>query len=493
MSDEKTENTSATEPRNERVAHSTGIWTGGAEPLDYAVRADWTTLYRSNRPSAEMFAVSYTVDVPARPVTFVFNGGPGAASAFLHFGALGPRILDMPADGSLPAQPAKLVENAESWIEFTDLVFIDPIGTGLSKVLPQNDDSIDADDYYKNRRDLESLAEFMSRWLSANRRWGSPVYVAGESYGGYRAARLARMAQEENGVGINGVILISPALELSILTLTDYEVLNWAGLVPTMTAAAVQHGRSRAFDQTTPLEEILPDAEEFALGDYASMLARGASMPAEDRSAILERLADLIGLPVELVERAGGRITSRVFRRELLRDERRVLSSYDTGMVAVDPFPDREPYAGPDLGDSSVISMYTSAVNQLLRSDLGLVTDDEYALLGKSAAMSWTQDETRAPGLPAMFQPVPGSADDLRYAFSMNPQMEVLIVHGYHDLSTPYFNTARQRDLMRLEAQAEQRLTIENHPGGHMFYTIADSRRAFRDSVRALTKRTAGV
>ena len=188
----------------------------------------------------------------------------------------------------------------------------------------------------------------MGRWLSGNGRWGSPVFIAGESYGGYRVGRLVRMLQETAGIGLNGAILISPALEISMLASGDYDVLAWVDLLPTMAAAAAHHGRSRAFDSGTPLEDVLREAEAFATGDYASFLTRGASMPSADRERILTRLADLVGLPLDLVSRAEGRITMRVFSRELLRDERKVLGLYDATITASDPFPDRESFAGPD-------------------------------------------------------------------------------------------------------------------------------------------------
>src|SRR5436190_13385582 len=321
-----------TKPDHEppRGAASTGTW----NDIHYTATAKWLVLRRKEKPSAEIFSVAYVADSADldRPVTFVFNGGPGASSAYLHVGAVGPQRVDFPADGTLPHMPPRLVQNDESWLAFTDLVFVDPVGTGFSRIIEKDDkkkkddgdgkkgDEPDPKEYFGYKRDLESLSEFIGRWLSGNGRWGSPVFIAGESYGGYRVGRLVRVLQETAGIGLNGAILISPALEISTLIPSDYDVLPWIDALPTMAAAAAHHGRSRVFPAGAALDEVLREAETFATGDYATFLTQGASMAATERERVLTRLADLVGLSVELVTTAEGRITIRAFSRELLRD-----------------------------------------------------------------------------------------------------------------------------------------------------------------------------
>ena len=396
-------------------AETTGTWGRGRKSIAYTAAAKWTVLRKKEKPAAEIFSVSYVAgdgDV-SRPVTFVFNGGPGAASAYLHMGAVGPKRVDFPPDGTLPTMPPRLVENESSWLSFSDLVFVDPVGTGFSRVIEpekkgddkdkgKSDDAADPKEYFGYKRDLESLCEFMSRWLSEHGRWGSPVFIAGESYGGYRVARLARMLQETAGIGLNGAILISPALEITGLSLTDYDALGWIDRIPTMAAAALHHGRSRAFRKSTPLEKALREAEEFATGDYASFLTRGASIPANERTRILSRLADLLGLPLDVVVRAEGRVGILTFVRELLRDERKVLGLYDTTITATDPFPDRDEFSWPDPTLSGISPAYTMAVNRMLRSEIGVETDREYMLLSYEVNLAWKNDaEQRARVLPA--------------------------------------------------------------------------------------------
>lgn len=480
-------------------AETTGTWTGGATPVEYTASAKWHVLRKKEKPAAEVFSVSYVAagSDDERPVTFVFNGGPGASSAYLHMGAVGPRRVDFPADGTLPEMPPRLVENEASWLAFSDLVFVDPVGTGFSRVIEnekkgdegkeKKEDATDPKEFFGEKRDLESMCEFMSRWLSSNGRWGSPVFIAGESYGGYRVGRLVRMLQESTGIGLNGAILISPALEITPLNPTDYDVLGWIDTVPTMAAAAVHHGRSRAFANGTPLEQVLGEAEEFATGEYASFLTRGASMSESDRDRILTRLADLLGLPLDLVVRAEGRVTIRTFSRELLRDERKVLGLYDATITATDPFPDRDAFAGPDPTLSGLSPAYTMAVNRLLRSEIGVETDREYTVLSYEVNTAWKIDSEQHA-----FLPPPGATDDFRYGMSLNPHLKAFVTHGRYDLVTPYFASDRLRNLMRLDPQMAERLTVRHFGGGHMFYAWESSRREFTDAIAAFVARATG-
>ncbi len=487
--DEKREPGPAYEPPT--GAETTATWSGGKRPIDYTASAGWLVLRKKEKPAAEIFSVSYVAagGDGDRPVTFVFNGGPGASSAYLHMGAVGPQRVDLPPDGSLPRLPPRLVQNEASWLAFTDLVFVDPVGTGFSRVIENEegkdakekaDDAADPKEYFGQKRDLESLCELMGRWLSANGRWGSPVLIAGESYGGYRVGRLMRMLQESAGIGLNGAILISPALELTPLSPTDYDSAAWIDRLPTMAATAVYHGRSRVFASGTPLEQVLRESETFATGDYASYLARGAAVPADDRAAVLARLADLLGLPPDLVERTAGRVSIVTFCRELLRDERKVLGFYDTTITIVDPFPDRDPFTGPDPTLHGQTAAFTMAVNRLLRSEIGVETDREYALLSQEVHKAWKDDAEEH-----FFVPPTGATDDFRYGMSLNPHLKVFVTHGRYDLVTPYYASDRLRDLMRLEPEAAERVTVRHFGGGHMFYAWETSRREFTDAIAA--------
>jgi carboxypeptidase C (cathepsin A) len=492
----------AKEPKPEyeppQGAEATARWTGGAKALDYTATAKWLVLRKKEKPSAEIFSVSYVAEGgdAKRPVAFVFNGGPGASSAYLHMGAVGPQRVSFPPDGTLPPLPPKLVQNESSWLAFADLVFVDPVGTGFSRIVeadgngekphqqdgsakPREGEKTDPNEYFGQKRDLESLCEFMSRWLSENDRWGSPVFIAGESYGGYRVGRLVQMLQEEAGIGLNGAILISPALELTGLSGDDYGVVQWVDLLPTMTGGAVFHGRSRAFAAGTPLTEVLAGAEEFASTDYAAFLIRGASLGAPERDRTLSRLADLLGLPVEFVTRAEGRVNPVIFTRELLRDERKVCGFYDLSITATDPFPDRPGREGPDPTLAGISPAYTAAINRQLRAEIGVHTDREYRLLSVEVNEAWKEDTKRH-----FFAPPEGATDSFRYGMALNPHLRAFLTHGRYDMATPYYASDRLRNLMRLDPDTAARLTVRHFEGGHMFYAWEESRHAFAAAIQ---------
>jgi carboxypeptidase C (cathepsin A) len=462
---------------------------GGADAA-YDVLADWMVLRRDDEPVAEMFHVAYLLaDAPAdeRPITFVFNGGPGASSAYLHIGALGPRRVVFGEGGRVPAPPVRLVDNEETWLAFTDLVFVDPIGTGFSRAInkdakPAGDKAVPDNkgkgeqEFFSVGRDLESLGELIQRFLSAHHRWTSPVLVAGESYGGFRAGKLSRKLQEGFGVGLNGAILISPALEFSQLVPTDYEVLHFIDSLPTMAAAAHAHGRGRALAASAPLDDVLRAAETFAARDLAEVLVRGDRVEPARRDEVFSGLAALLGVSEEAAARTGGRMRITQFARELLRDRGEVCGLYDARITARDPYPDRELGEGPDPTLFAIERVFNAGINAHLRSAVGIDTDRTYRLLSLDINRDWKIDDEQH----ALDRHV-GATDDLRYALSLNPHMRVLVSHGLYDLVTPYSASDRILGHMRLDDTARGRVELEHFPGGHMFYTVDSSRAAFRD------------
>jgi carboxypeptidase C (cathepsin A) len=447
-------------------------------------------LRKKEKPVAEIFHSYYrAADAKnPRPITFVFNGGPGAASAYLHIGGLGPQRVYFEADGNLPPPPAKMLNNPESWIGFTDLVFVDPIGTGFSRVIDQADakptpdkaDSakVDEKEFFGVNRDLESLGEFIERFLSKHKLWDVPVYIAGESYGGFRTAKLARRLQEKHGVGLSAAIAISPALEFSLLSENDYDVLRYMDTFCSMALAAAFHGRSRAFKKNASIESMRKEIETFATRELAHAFVVGAAHDEKELNRVFTRAADMLGLPLEFVKRGRGRVPFWRFARELLRDQQRILGFYDATITADDPYPDREMHEAPDPTLVSIGRIFESGINHVLRSTVGVETDRRYEALSMDVFTSWKRDE-----LKHAFDGPVGAIDDLRFAMSLNPNMKVLICHGYYDLVTPYFSSERLVENMKLLPEQRKNLSIQYFGGGHMFYTWDDSRRAFRDWV----------
>ncbi len=468
------------------------------QQIRYIADSEWQTLFDREKPVAEMFHVAYLAlddEASPRPLTFVFNGGPGAASAYLHMGALGPKRIYFGANGSLPKPPVRVVDNVESWLSFTDLVFIDPIGTGFSRSLPQDKDTFDksgektnpleADkpketEFWEVERDLKALGEFIQRFLSQKKRWLSPIFIAGESYGGFRVARLARKLQQEFGVGLSGAILISPALEFSLLGGNDYNLTSWATLLPSLAAAAAHHGRAQWAGKPGDLQAHMAFAEQFARKTLIPLLAMADTLTPDERLPAYQHLANLIGLPLTLVERQAGRIGIEVFARELLRDQQRIVGMYDASITAIDPFPDRLVYEGIDPTLDGLDRLFTGAINSHLRDTLGVETELAYHLLNLETFKAWKFDlkgELR--------QGFIGAVDDLRVGMTLNPYMQVYIAHGFFDLVTPYFASNHLADLMKLNPEIRPNLTLKHYQGGHMFYTWDESRQQWFAQMKA--------
>lgn len=460
----------------------------GTNKID--VVADWIALRKKEKPVAEMFYTSYRLkSKKKRPVTFVFNGGPGAASAFLHLGAMGPERVYFEDTGVIAPPPVKLVKNQESWIDFTDLVFIDPIGTGFSRVIEIENKSenekkdlnkpTDEKEFYQLNRDLDSICEFIERYLSDNKLWDSPVYLAGESYGGYRTAKLARRLQDKTGVELSGVVIISPAMEWWLLNDGDYQAMRTVDNFCSMALAATHHGRSRVFKKGTSIEKMRPQIESFATRELAHALLVGTAHDQKELDKVFLRAADFLGLTPELLQLTEGRVPFWRFCRELLKDQRLVLGFYDAAITAYDPFPDRDIHQAPDPTLVSDHRVFTSAINHLLRTVIGLKSDRRYELLSEEVNMTWKRDEQTH-----VFDTIVGATDDLRYAMSMNPYMKVIFAHGYYDLITPYFSSERLVNQMKLPTELKNNLHIRHFLGGHMFYTWKQSRIDFHDWVR---------
>lgn len=441
----------------------------GTRSLRFAATAGSITLTNpQNEPEADIAFTAYVLENPApgpRPVTFVLNGGPGAASAFLHFGGLGPWRL--PLEGEIsPSQPADLVPNAETWLDFTDLVFVDPVGTGFSRLVEPNDELRSR--YLSVEGDAEALADFISRWLKADGRPGSPAYFAGESYGGFRGPLIAERLQTEHGVGLRGMTLVSPVLDFGWWLQPDHAPLPRVALLPSLAAAAME--REGAF---TP--ERLEGVETYATGEYVSDLLRGLQDPAAV-ARLVERVSELTDLDPQVVEEQAGRIDARVFAQELLRDEGRILSPYDAGVSSLDPAPERRDARAPDPILDAMTAPLTSAAIAHYRDTLGWLPERRYMLLngGVNGAWDWDADLDQ-----------PEAVGALRRVLALDPTLRVLVAHGYGDLVTPYFASELILRQIR-DFGPDARLRQENYRGGHMFYVRADSRRAFREDAQAL-------
>ena len=356
-----------------------------------------------------------------RPITFVFNGGPGAASAYLHLGALGPRIIATAADGKFLPSPQKLIDNPDTWLDMSDLVFVDPVGTGYSREAPGQETR----NFWGVDQDAAAMGAFIRLFLAQEGRTKSPVFLAGESYGGFRAALLAKTLQEDVGISPSGIVLISPALEFTLIRPDEFQPLHWALELPSL--AAVRLATRASAD--TALRERLAEVERYALGDYLVAIASG--LEAGGRLAS-QRVAEITGLPLELVQRNFARVPTMLFAKEFARTRGNVLSPYDGLIETADIAPDRAHISGPDPVLGRSVPVLTSAFVAYVRDELKYNTAISYRVLNGEVSRNWDY------GISASRQGYAGVIDDLQEARASNPALGVLIVHGYTDLVTPY-------------------------------------------------------
>lgn len=444
------------------------------ESLDYSAVAGTVALHEKGKPAAEIFYVAYVKEPKdtSRPVTFVFNGGPGAASAYLHLGAIGPKIVEVTDKGELLGPPPRLIDNDTSWLAFTDLVFIDPVGTGYSRALNGKSES----DYWGVKQDTASLAEFIRLYLIEAGRMSSPVFLTGESYGGFRAATITRKLQKTGGISPSGLVLVSPALEFAMLYGEDYDPIPWALALPSFAAVKLE------MDGTTTREGLakaLKDVEHYALTDYLVALASGAEQGGKDAS---QRVAQLTGLPRAMVEQHLARIPTSLFIKEFDRANGQLLSRYDGSVSGPDPYPSSSWPRGPDPVLDSTIPLWTSAFVEYAQNALAFKTDEIYKLLNGEVRGKWDF------GTSPTRQGYAGALDDIQQARAANRDLEVLIATGYTDLITPYLVPAfLVNQLPPLSGAAP--ITIEDYAGGHMLYLRPDSRRALAQDVEAMYRR----
>jgi carboxypeptidase C (cathepsin A) len=434
--------------------------------LNYTATAGIIPLYgQSGDEIAGIFNVAYLLKNAGggRPLTFAFNGGPGAASAFLNLGLIGPRRLDFGADGR-SASDSKLVDNPDTWLRFTDLVFIDPIGTGWSRTVKGDD----AKDFWGVARDADSVAKVISLYVAKNNRAASPIYLAGESYGGFRAAKVARALQRDYGIAVNGIVMLSPLLEGWLTFGDEQSALRAALALPSLAAANLA-----AENKLTP--EALAQAEKFALTDYLTALA-GPPLSGETAQALYKRVADMTGLPLDAVSKARGFVTDNFLKT--LRNGK-VVSRYDADFAVDDPFPEERAARGPDPILDGVARAYGGAFANYARNELGYQTEVTYTLLAGDISGHWDWGHGGRGHA--------GVDSDLRVLLSFDPRFRLLIAQGMTDMVTPYGDSRYVLDRLP-PANPPGRTQLKLYRGGHMFYLNAQARRNFSNDAAAFYK-----
>jgi carboxypeptidase C (cathepsin A) len=420
-------------------------------------------------PQADIAYTAYqfdNADRATRPVTFLFNGGPGAASAWLQLGNNGPWRLDINADQVTPSASPDLKPNAETWLDFTDLVFIDPVGTGFSRFVATGEDVRKR--FFSVDGDVATLALVIRRWLEKHERLMSPKFVVGESYGGIRGPKVVRNLQTQQGIGVRALILVSPVLDFR--EYSGSSLLQYVASLPTF--AAVARAKKGAVARTD-----MDDVERYARGDFLLDLIKGeADRDATNRLA--DRVASLTGIDQATSRRLAGRFDVSEFRREFDRRDGKVTGRYDATVIGDDPFPDSSSSHFSDPSGEALIAPLTSAAYELTTRKLNWRPDGSYELLSGAVGRAWDYGHGLSPV---------ESVSELRQILALDARLKVLVAHGLFDLASPYFGTKIQLDQLPPFASPE-RVRLAVYPGGHMFYSREGSRRAFRSDVEALMK-----
>ncbi len=438
-----------------------------AGKIAYTATAGTFPLFdQSGERSAAIYYTAYVADGgdPNRPITFAFNGGPGAAAAFLHLGLAGPRIATFP---SPDPTASRLQDNPHTWLAFTDLVMIDPVGTGWSR--PAKADGGGA--FYGVESDARSLAKVIMLYLARNGRANSPKYLLGESYGGFRAAKVAQVLQREQGIAVSGIVMVSPLIEGSLIFGGSRFALGAALQLPSLAAAELE--RKGSFSK-----EAQAEAERFALTDYLTTLA-GPPPKGEAAHQFYTRVAQISGLPLDVVTRLRGFIRD-AYVKHLRSAERKIVSRYDATFAVADPFPEQEAPRGPDPLLDGLTRAYGSAFATYARDELRFQTELTYILLASDISGKWNWDGGRGTA---------SVSDDLRELLALLPSFRLLVAHGYSDMVTPYGVSRYVLDHLPPIGDPS-RTSLLLYRGGHMFYIDDESRKAFSADARTFYQST---
>jgi carboxypeptidase C (cathepsin A) len=468
-------------PEDSSVTEHTIRLSGAVVPY----RAMAATMLLENNDGKPIGSLYYTAyrrtdirDPSARPLAFIYNGGPGAASAWLHMGAFGPRRIVVTDPEPNPPAPYRLADNAGSLIDVADLVFIDPIGTGLSRVVGEGKGT----DFWGVDEDARSLAQFVRRYVSRNGRWNSPKYLIGESYGTTRSAVLGNVLQRREGMDLNGIVLISAVLDFETLLFAPGHDLSYVLYLPSYAITAAYHG---LIPKPANQEAFLDEVRHYALGPYAAALARGAALPAAERASVRRQLAVYTGLSEDYLERADLRVEAGQFRAELQRARGAVTARLDArydGLMG-DLLIESADY---DPQSTAISGAYTAAINMYLRDELKYTADQRYTLAGGVGAnWNWAREGARG------WAGATYVGTDLAQALITNPHLRVEVENGLYDLATPFFAMEYAVDHLPIPADARSRITHKYYDAGHMMYTMESGLMALKANVAAFIQATA--
>lgn len=454
----------------------------GAETIPYKASAG-TTLIKNDKgePTGLLYSVAYTrsdvKDPSTRPVAFLYNGGPGSATMWLHLGAFGPRRVVTVNGQATPPAPYKLVDNSESLLDKTDLVFIDAMDTGYSRTAGKGTGK----DFFGVDEDADAFAQFIVTYLSRNGRWNSPKFLIGESYGTFRSAVVANTLQNKYSVHLNGIDLISSVLDLSTITFASGDDRPYVYYLPSYAAVAWYFKAIK--NRPADVSEFINDARQYAQGEYAAALAKGSKLPAADKAAVAKKLSSFTGLSEDYLTKADLRVSLFQFNVELLRSRGLTAGRIDARFTGYTQDLLSE-YASVDPEGPAVGGAFTALINTYNHDELKFGQDKMYSNLSLAANGAWNW--TRRAGGGGGFPGAPNAQDDLVQAMLANPTMLVQVENGYYDMATPFFETEFTMSHLGLPADLQKNITLNYYNAGHMMYLQDEDRVALHKSLAHL-------
>ena len=433
-------------------------------------------------PEGLMYSVAYTrsdvKDLSQRPISFLYNGGPGSATLWLHMGAFGPmRVETTNAPDFTPPGPYKLVENTESLLDKSDLVFIDAMGTGFSHAVCKGQPK----DFYGIDEDIDAFGQFIDTYISRNDRWNSPKFLIGESYGTFRSAALGNYLQERYSMQWNGIVLISSVLDLSTISFGPGDDRPYVFYLPSYAAVAWYHKMLK--DRPADLPAFIEQARQYAYGDYAAALAKGSNIGADEKAAVAAKLSSFTGLPQDYVMKADLRVKLPQFMAELERSEGKTVGRIDARFVG-DTYDLLEEYAQGDPEGPAVGGAFTAMLNDYTHNDLKFGKDMVYHNSAEDSR-GWNWKRRPTPGRGGFFPGAPNVEGDLANAIVTNPYLHVQVENGYFDLATPFFATEYTMDHLGLPANLQKNVSLEYYTAGHMMYLHTPDRVKLHNNIAA--------
>jgi carboxypeptidase C (cathepsin A) len=459
----------------------------GGQTIAYKATAS-TTLLKNEKdePTAIIFSVAYTrndvKDLSPRPIAFLYNGGPGSSAAWLHMGAFGPRRVSTPNAEAAPPPPYKVEDNDNSLLDKTDLVFIDPVGTGYSHAVGKAQDK----DFWGIDSDVKSFAQFINTYVTRNSRWNSPKFLIGESYGTFRSAALSNYLQSNNGMYLNGIVLMSTVLDLGTLSFNPGDDMPYIFYLPSYAATAWYHKVLE--DRPADLNAFLTDARRFASTEYASALMKGSKLPEEEKTAVVKKLARFTGLSEDYIRKANLRVNLPQFMAELQRSRGLTTGRLDARFSGAQTDLLAE-YAAYDPQETAITGPFTAAVYSYVRDELKFSQDRKYEVLNEDANRQW--DWKHHSGESHGFPGSPNVEGDLLEALVANPHLRVQAENGLFDLATPFFATEYTMDHLELPANLRSNISLEYYDAGHMMYLRDDSLAKLKANISAFMEQPA--